>query len=359
MIGSYLLYTGLVVFCFLAAYFADRYQKKSLVWLIILVLTLISGLRDPSVGADTASYLRKFELIGQGMFRLAYGLEESFKYIVYVLMGILRNPRLLLILFAFVTNFCIIIRFWELRTISSFPCMVLCYYMAYYFMTMSGLRQFCAVALVFFFTRYLSQKKILLFIFGVALAMLIHQSAVAGFILLAVNCLRWKELSKYQKLFYIFVVLSIPALLFFGIQIFERYAKYFSDVKIDIGTMVLLKIAFLVAALLYVFGLYRDMRYFSYHDSLDQPKRFEITLASTGYVLALLMGMLGYVFLYVDRIGWYFTPYEGVFFGMLLKGKKPLERVLFFYFIVFVIGYAFVYSMTNNSQYNMPYAFFW
>lgn len=359
MIGSYVLYTALAIVCGLVAYYAERRQKKYAIWLIILALTLISGLRHPSVGADTASYLRKFELIAEGRFHLAYGLEESFKYIVYVLLLILRDPRLLLILFAFVTNFCIIARFWDLRKVSSFTCMVLCYYMTCFFMTMSGLRQFCAVALVFYFTRFLSQKKIFVFILGVLLAMLIHQSALAGLILLAVNCLRWKELSKYQKLFYILVVLSIPVLMIFGVRVFERYSKYFSEIKMDVGTMVLLKMAFLVGALVYVFVFYRDMRYFSCHDSLDQEERFEIILASIGYVLALLMGMLGYVFLYVDRIGWYFTLYEGVFFGMLLKGKKPLERVLFFYFITFVVGYAFVYSMTNNSQYNMPYAFFW
>lgn len=359
MIGSYILYIGLAAFCWLFSYWANRYQKKSLVWLIILTLTLISGLRHPSVGADTANYLRMFDLIDRKLFHLAYGLEESFKYIIYFLLRILRNPRLVLILIAFVTNFCIITRFWELRKISSFTCMVVCYYMTCFFMTMSGLRQFCAVALVFFFTRYLSQKRIFLFILGVLFAMLIHQSAVAGLILLAINCLRWKELSRPQKLFYIFAVLAVPVFLVIGVRVFERYARYFSEIKMDIGMMVLLKMAFLLASMLYVFGLHRDMGYFSYRSSLDQQERFDITISGAGYTMALLLGMLGYVFLYVDRIGWYFTPYEGVYFGMLLKGKKPLDRVLFFYFIIFVVGYAFVYSMTNNSQYNMPYAFFW
>jgi hypothetical protein len=300
-----------------------------------------------------------FELIGKGKFQLAYGLEETFKYIVYAIMRILPTPRLVLILISLLTNGCIIIRFWELRKVSSFSCMVLCYYMIYFFMSMSGLRQFCAVALVFFFTRYLTQKKILPFILGVLLAMMIHRSAVVCLALLAVNCFRWKELSRYQKLFYILVVLSLPVLVLFGVRVFARYGKYFSEIKLDVGMMVLLKMAFLLVTLLYVFLLYRKMGYFSYRDRLEAADIFDIKMSASGYVLALSLAMLGYIFLYVDRIAWYFAPYEGVYFGMLLKGKKPLERVLFFYVIVFVIGYGFIYSMTNNSQGNMPYLFFW
>lgn len=359
MILSYIIYIGLLAFCWLFSYLANRYHQKKFVWLIILALTLIAGLRDYSVGIDTQSYVKKFGYIANGVFRYAYGLETSFKYICYAVLKFFPNATVLLTLFAFLTNWCIITRFWELRKISSFSCMVLCYYMSFYFMTMNVMRQFCAIGIVFYCTRYLSQKKVLRFILGVLIAMLFHQTAVIGFVLLAINCLRWKELPNREKVFYIFAVLMIPVAGYAAVRFITRYAKYFSSASLDIGAMILLKLLFLAATLVFVFAMHRKYSYFPNGQMLDSDDRFHILTACLCYFVSLLLASLGYIFPPVARISWYFYLYEGVYFGMLLKGKSPLNRVVFSYVIVFLLGYTFVYSMFNNSQGTMPYLPIW
>lgn len=316
-------------------------------------------MRDASVGLDTANYLRLFGVIYSGQFHLAYGLEESFKYIVYGILQIVPSEQFLLAFFAFITNWCIITRFWELRKISSFTCMVLCYYMAFYFMTYNTLRQFVAVGIVFYCTRYLTQKKVFRFILGVLLAMLFHTSAVIGFGLLAMNCIRWKEFPKHQKVLYIFAVLLTPVIAVVAMQVFSRYAKYFSNPTLDIGFMILLKLIFLAATLIFVYGIHRGYSYFRNGHLLTREDHYEMVLSCMCYVTALLLAVLGYLFEYVERISLFYYLFEGVYFGMLLKGKNPANRLIFGYFMAFVIGYGFLYSMTNNSQGTMPYSFCW
>lgn len=359
MIGSYAIYIGVLVICWLCAYLANRYNRKAFVWIIITLLTLLAGLRDESVGMDTAGYLNLFGMIGSGQFHLAYGLEESFKYIVYGILRLIPDRRFLLVLFAFIANWCIVIRFWELRKLSSFACMVLCYYMAFYFASLNAIRQFIAVGIIFYSTRYLSRKKILPFVIAVLVAMQFHRSALIGFVLLAMNCIRWRELLKHQKVLYILSVLITPVLIVATIQLVGRYAKYFSNTTVDIGMMLLLKMAFLAATLIFVFGVHRGYGYFRNGHLLSSEDRYQILIATMCYFVALLLAAFGYIFEYVQRISWYYYLFEGVYFGMLLKGKNPVNRLLFGYFIAFVIGYGFIYSMTNNSHGTMPYLFFW
>lgn len=359
MISSYLIYFGLLVFCWFCAILANRNNSKKWVWLIIIALTLIAGLRDYSVGIDTQSYVTKFAYIARGAFQYAYGLEESFKYICYAVLKVIPNATVLLTLLAFITNWCIITRFWELRKVSSFSCMVLCYYMAFYFMTMNGVRQFCAVGIVFYCTRYLGREKILRFILGVLIAMLFHQSAIIGIVLLIVNCLRWRELSTKEKVFYLVLLFALPGIGYVARHFVLRYAKYFSSVSMDIGIMIPLKFLFLAATSVFIFAMHRRYSYFRNGQVLNNEERLNLLMACLGYFAALLLTAFGYIFPLVDRISWYLYLFEGVYFGMLLKGKTPLNRVVFGYAITFLLGYSFLYSMWHNSQGTMPYLFIW
>ena len=159
MFTSYVIYIGLLLLCWLFAYQADRFDKKGYAWMIVGLLTLCAGLRGPTVGIDTSNYLNLFNLIHNGLFHLAYGLETSFKIIVYLIMRIVPSGRFVLTLFAFITNWCIIMRFWDLRKLSSFSCMVVCYYMAFYFTSLNAIRQFLAIGIVFYCSRYLERKQ--------------------------------------------------------------------------------------------------------------------------------------------------------------------------------------------------------
>lgn len=356
---SYIVPIGLAIFCLLFSYIADRFNKQSCVWLIILALCFVSGFRGASVGIDTNGYLAIFNYIRRGLFQYAYGVEESFKYICYALLKIIPSERFLLILLAFVTNWCIVTRFWELRKYSSFPCMVLTYYASFYFATMNVARQFCAIALVFYGTRYLVQKRTFKFVVFVAIATLIHRSAIISLVLLVVNCLRWRELPKYQKRIYIFCAVFIPVITIYALRMLSRYSKYFSSLSMNVGFMVLMKICFFVATLILIFAMHPRFAYFRGGQVANVDDRFVMKLTCISYGMALILAGLGYFYSYVDRISWYFYLYEGVYFGMLIKGKKASNRIILGYVIAALLCYSFFQSMLHNAQGTMPYTFFW
>lgn len=232
MLLSYIVYFGLLIECWIFSYFAEKRNRKLLIWVIILSLTMAAGLRAYSVGLDTPSYVEKFSYIYKGMFSYAYGLEESFKYICYGILHVIPNASFLLGLLALITHACIILRFWELRGIASFPCMVVFYYMSFYFMSLNGIRQFVAVAIVFWGTRYLGQKKFLRFILCICIAALFHQTAIVGFLLLLLNAFQWKELQQKQKLLYILFILCVPLIIVLLSNKMAQYSRYFSDLSI-------------------------------------------------------------------------------------------------------------------------------
>lgn len=356
---SYIVFAGLAVFCLLFSYIADRYNKQSCVWVVILALCLVSGLRGEDVGLDTRGYLAIFGYIKNGAFQYAYGVEESFKYICYAIMKVIPSERFLLLLLAFVTNWCIVTRFWELRGFSSFPCMVLAYYMSFYFATMNVARQFCAIAIVFYGSRYLVKKRPFKFLLFVVMATLIHRSAIVSLVLLAMNCFRWKKLPKYQKIIYIICALFIPVIIIYVLRFLSGYTKYFTSLSVDIGAMVLIKIGFFAATAIFAFVMHPNFTYFKKGQLLNPDYSFVMQLTCVAYSAALILAGVGYFYAYVDRISWYFYLYEGVYFGMLLKGRRLSNRVILGYAIIAILCFGFIQSMLHNAQGTMPYAFFW
>lgn len=355
---SYIVFIGLAAFCLLFSYLAERHNKKICVWFIILALSMIAGFRGANVGLDTKGYLAIFNYIRKAQFQYAYGVEESFKYICYGILKIIPSEQFVLILLSLVTNWCIVARFWELRKYSSFPCMVLAYYTSFYFATMNVARQFCAIALVFYGTRYLVQKRSLKFILLVAVAALIHRSAIVGFALLSVKFLRWKEMPKLKKIIYILCIFLVPLIAILSRQALSVYSKYLSNISVNVGFMVPAKICFFAVTLLYMFAMHSHFTYFREGQLIGSDDRFVMQLAGISYSIALILAGLGYFFPYVDRISWYFYLYEGVYFGMLLKGKKLSNCIIFCYIIAALLCYSFLQNTLYNAQGTMPYTLF-
>ena len=355
MLLSYAIYFGLLIICGIFSCLADRRNSKTFLWGIILSLTLIAGLRAYSVGLDTQNYVEKFSYIYKGQFRYAYGLEESFKYICYGILHVIPNASFLLGVLALITNSCIILRFWELRKIVSFPCMVLFYYMSFYFMSLNGTRQFVAVAILFWGTRYLGQKKLLRFIICVCIATLFHQTAIVGFLLLLLNVLQWRDLQQRQKNLYILLVLCLPLIVVLLSQKMEQYRRYFSDISINMGLIIPIKLVLWILCLLL---MAHSAVYQKYLSEISRSDQFNVRISYVLYIFGLLLSATGYFFpTFIERISWYFYIYEGVFYGALLKNTENGTKIPIGSMIFLLIAYGFWYSLSHNSQGIVPYLF--
>lgn len=355
MLLSYAVYIGLLIICGACSYLADKRNNKAFLWVIILSLTLTAGLRAFSVGFDTQNYVEKFSYIYRGMFRYAYGLEESFKYICYGILRVVPNVSFLLGVLALITNACIILRFWELRKIASLPCMVLFYYMSFYFMSLNVMRQFVAVAILFWGTRYLGQKKFLRFVICVCVASLFHRTAIVGLLLILLNVLQWSDLNSRQKNRYILFMLCLPLIVVLLIRKMDQYSRYFSDFSIHIGLIIPIKLALWMLCMLL---MVHSAMYQRYLTELSNTDRFNVYSAYMIYLLALFFAAMGYFFSsFIERISWYFYVFEGVFYGSILKNTKNETKIPLAAMIFLLIGYGFWYSLSHNSQGTVPFKF--
>ncbi len=360
MLQSYIIYVGTAVVSCMLAYMAASTNKRKYIWWIIAVFTLVAGLRSENVGLDTESYLQKFELIAGGQMEFAYGLEFSFRIICYVLSLISDNSTFFLMTFALLTNLLIVLRFWDFRHISSFPWMILCYNLLLYHMTMNGLRQFCAVAIVFYATRYLHKKKILPFLIGVAIAFLFHQTAFIGLVFLVERLFQWGDLKRKQKVFFIACLAVIPVAMVYIMPIVSHYEKFFSSVSMQLGIMVPAKILLFLFAALFVWQYYRRMKSVQPQTTGDNVAAVDtIPGICIFYFLGLLLTGIGYFFTHMERIGWYFYLYEGVYFGMLRRDRNIYTRYFFAAFNLALLLYGFLNSTMDNAQGTIPYEFFW
>lgn len=359
MVASYGIYGGLLVACTALAYFADRTDRKRLLWGIVAALTLVAGLRAESVGIDTVAYIEKFSYIADGFPQYAYGFEASFKWIVRALQWICPHPSFLFTVFALVTNGCIVRGLWDYRRVSDFPVSVACYYMGYFFLSLNGVRQLCAVAILLCATRCLVVKRYFRYLLWVLVASLFHLSGWIGLTFLGGAMLGIGKRSVRSRVLLaaVFALLPVPA--YFILCEMERYEGYFEEGAAQLGVMIPLKLAFYVCSLLFVFVLYGATRHFGALGEEGEFERNRVLLVAVLYGVGLLLAFSSYFMPILNRVGWYFMIFEGLYMGMLLKTKHSLHRYVFGWCAVLLIGYGFVHAMVENEQGMMPYLFFW
>lgn len=352
MILSVFFYIFVFLIVVLLARRAVRLERLTTVLIIILILSLVSGLRAYTVGIDTVSYRDIFEAILNNDPTLAWrNIERGFLLISRLLLYINDHTNFLLFSFAVLTHSLIILRLWDFRKMASFPWSVAWYYVSFYFMSMNVLRQYCAVAIIFFATRYLQKKNYIKFVICVGIAFLFHRSALIGLLFMGIEVINWKELDKKQKIFIMLGLATVPAYLGYILPNLQRYLKYFQAIGFDIGFMLPLKI---VMFFLLGFGLAGIVRK---NSSNEIESLFYINRVKIYYLVGLVLTFFGYFFSFMDRIGLVFYLFECVFIGIVVKNRKDrvVCQVLFFLLIV----YSFYSEFSRNGQGILPYLFFW
>ncbi|MBR2009549.1 MAG: EpsG family protein, partial [Peptococcaceae bacterium] len=102
------------------AYYAQKTNKTRYVWLMVLCLSVIAGLRSVNVGIDTKTYNQMFINIAAGNYGDVFGAEKTFVWIVRFLQIIIKSPVYVFLMLSLLTNTLIIFRLWDFRKQTSF-----------------------------------------------------------------------------------------------------------------------------------------------------------------------------------------------------------------------------------------------
>lgn len=335
-------------------------QKKYVVLFIVIILSSVAGFRAYSVGRDTYQYVIDLNIISNGG---SFARDPGYGLLCKVLLTIWNNPTFVFLVFAVLTNALIYYRFWELKDKCSFPIMAFAYYSFYFFESMNAMRQFCAVAIVFWGTRYLQKKKYIPFIVCVMIASLFfHRSALLSIAYLGIELFSWKDLSKQQKR--LLITLIFWGIIFSGIIISflgyytSYYEHYFRNINTNIGLRVFALMAILVVSLF----LYHRHDRRQKHEVLsnEQNELYVLRNVRIYYAVSCGLGSIGYFYDYMGRIGYYFALFQFVYFGILAKEDNRLCRCLFKIMIWFIIMYVlYNYIFVVNGAYQHPYHFIW
>ena len=348
-VQSIIIYLGLATICFFVGKFAELTNNKKLVWLIVFVLSFIAGLRAFSVGIDSNNYVNWFELIANGDQDQIYGVEKSFIYICNIALKLWNNSNFMFFVFALPSHGLIIFTLWKNREHISFRWGVLCYYVMFFAISLNGMRQFVAVAIVIYATNFVRQGKYVRFVLMILAAALFHLSALVGLVYVLYEIPFLKDFDRKRKAVLIILCCAIcGAALFISGYLLNIYGGYFERQATSVGIMMLVKILMLILSIL-IIGI-----------PVDKKDRKIWGMFVAFYALGIALNSLSYFYLYMGRIGLYFYVFEALFIGWIFKAKnysmwtvllKVLYGVLLFYLLFDLL--------VSNRQGELPYRFIW
>ena len=348
-IQSIIIYLGLAVLGFFLAKFAEITNSKKIVWLIVLALSLIAGLRALSVGIDSKNYYRWFELIASGNHNQVFGLEVSFVYMCNILLSLWNNTNFMFFLFALLSHGLIIFSLWKNREHISFRWGVFSYYIMFFAMSLNGMRQFVAVAIVIYATNFLKDGKYIRFALMILAATLFHLSAMVGILCILYEIPFLKNYTRKRKIILITMCGIIGSLALFIIgYLLNNYGGYFDRQATSVGIMMLVKIFMLILSIV-VIGI-----------PVDKNSRRICGMFAAFYALGIALNSLSYMFMYMGRIGLYFYVFEAFFIGWIFKVKNySIWIVLLKLCYGLLMLYFLCDLMVSNRQGELPYRFLW
>ena len=360
MTQTLVLYVLTLFIVYLLARKARMTNDKISLMLIIVILSLLVGLRGETVGIDTSTYVRYFHLIGNGRFNYVWGVEYTFKIIMLVVSQIFGSYTVLFLLIAILTNICIVMRLWDFRDISNFEWVVVTYYIGFYFYEFNIMRQMCAIAVVFWASRYIEKGKYLRFIAGIAIACIFHKSALLGVIFLISEIVNWKFLNKWQQRTICAASLCVPIGVLYLFRELSSYFRYFSSFKIRLGPILLLKVMLFILSqwnLRNAIVSHKLQSVAMNRNEVVRKLNYKIRAIEAMYFIGLILAFAGYANKTVSRIALYPYILECVYYGMLMKYKKI--RSGYPIIIVLLLGYLFINALIKGGQGQNPYLFFW
>lgn len=345
-----MIYMVCIVVVTLCAFIAERSERKVPIFLIAVILSLFCGLRGVTVGVDTGNYYIFLNYIRE--LGISFGSDIGFSIISYFLMGFFDNPHYVLLIYATLTNFLIVYRLWDFRQRASFPLMILIYAIIHYSYTFNIVRQFLAISIVFFATRYLEKKENIKYIIMNTLAVTIHASSVLGFCFLFVSFGFERKTKKVKLISFAFAVVSIIVGIFIFSSNIDRYDQHFLSITSSIHLMTILKLTF-VFAIIIVGKLYKNTCFSSDNKHSAVPMNKEVP---TMYQFALILSMLGMFFPFMNRVGFYFILYELPFWGQVVRAKK--NKSLYRMMISAILLYTFVVTLLTDTSGLIDYVTF-
>lgn len=352
-IYSILLYFSILVIPTISSISIEKHKNQWIKYFLLTLavfLALFSGIRYESVGWDTENYYR---IIG-------YAIDSNFNryptepglFILAVLSSyIINSVNFVLFVVALLINGIIIYFIYDMRDRINISGSIFMYLLTSFILTLSGIRQWLAVSLILLSTKFLIENSKLTFYVLVFIAFLFHNSAIVALFFPFIKYIADNNIfnieRKYKKTIFtimlLFIVLIALVVTMGMFPFTKKYISYLVNLKPTGGGKV-----FYAKLISYVMLFY-----------LIFKKYVVLKSISTKYFLyfsffGLILSIPGYYFLNIGRISWYFTIFEIMLIGALLKENNRMTYI-FIFMIVSISVFLFLMDLIYNGRGVVPY----
>lgn len=269
-------------------------------------------------------------------------------------MALFDNPTAVFLVIAVATNLLVMLRLWDYRDTASFAYMSFFYITVFYIGTMNTMRQYLAVAIVFFATRFLERKRYMPFAVSLLIAMTIHTTALMGVVYLFVFL--WQNTAKKKRVYLgIAAAVLIPVSVIFVVGYEHGHIdNYFSNSVDNVNMTFIYRVVCFLIALLLIWitdgrGKTRTRCGVPSLSCGDSPIPLFV-------FIGLLASSAGMMFEYLERLGYYFSLFEAVFWGAAIQ--KNAWGWLYFLMPTVYALYVFGYELAFNGSGIFPFHFF-
>ena len=328
-------------FAWFAKYFPSRFRVGSRfllypnIWLAVmslLILVLVAGLRW-GIG-DTPTYTDEFINLGTHISDIRNGSDPGFSVVELLLKHITNDPQILIFTTALITSALIIFALYQYAVL--FELAVFLYIATgAYIISMNGIRQYLAAAIIFVATRWLLAGKWWYYFLAVLLAASFHSTAIVFlplYFLLRSTAWSWRTLLIMLggALFFALFQESIPLL---RSSLGDANISHFNaDLTVSHGANIVRVIIAAVPVVMAFIGR-RQLRQ-------AWPQSDIIVNCSIFNFLFMLIGMKNWMF---ARFCIYFDLYNMILFPLLIKELFAEQIRPFIYGTCMVCYFSFFY----------------
>ncbi|WP_078428916.1 EpsG family protein [Alkalihalobacterium alkalinitrilicum] len=339
-------------FSFLSRYFAKPTEigptevkpNKLLAFLALSTLVLVSGLRN-NVG-DTYYYMHSYSIANFSWETIEFEGDFGFNILQMLLQQISSDPQIMIFVTALLTNALIVMTLYHYSRLFEISLYVYIT-IGYFLVSMNGIRQYLAAAIVFAATKYIIEGSFKKYLLVVLFASTIHQTALILIpIYFIVRSPAWSRTTYILLGCSIFIVIGFNEfmnILFSAIED-TQYGGYknfqeggASVLRVSVGAVPVL-IAFL--------GRDKLKRIFPNSDVIVN------------------MSILSLVFLVISTQNWifarfsiYFGLYQLILISWIIKlfSKKDQKLVYYGILVCYFIYFFFEHVISLNMYYRSDY----
>ena len=313
-------------------------NKPNIVFVFILtsVLVILSGLRN-NIG-DTGTYMESYKMIATNQSNIDLSVDFGFNLFQLLLINISTNPQILIFTTSLIINTLNIFTFrkyYSLFELEVYIYITSCYYLV----TMNGIRQALAAAIIFAATQFIINGEFIKYLIVVLIASTIHASAIIMLpIYFIVRSKAWSKVTiviiaiSFISFIFFYKIMPVAFNMLENTQYghYEEYILTGGSGGVNIVRVVIAAIPVILA--------------FIYRCKLESEWKY-----SNVFVNMSLINLILYIFsLYnwiFSRFNIYFNLYSFVLLPYLIKNMlEKKERDLIYYLFILFYFILFIYE---------------